>query len=264
MKPVKYFLLARTIKILLQFLFLLGSLSLILNLYIELFLPKSYVEVGGWTYGYKDQGYQIKGVMSLSIPDTLTYYSSGGGQANTHNYNGRNLGADSVKDKIVNIIKSSENECIKITNDINSQENMTVRAISKNKIYNFFWAVTEKLDLVFYLFFIIILIKLTNRYMDREIFMIRSFKLVSSLGILLILSEILTLAIGYINGIIMQHPKLHTYSLIEKKGYNFLDLSFDFFSTVSITNIGIGILIILLSQVLKEAILVKQENELTI
>jgi hypothetical protein len=264
MKQVKYFLLARTIKRLLQLLFLLGSLSLILQLYIGLFHSKSYIEVSGWTFGYRNQGYQIKGVMNLSIPDTITYYKNGENRIYNRSKYHENIRADSVKDKIVNVIKSSENSGIKITNDINSQENITVRAISKNKMYNFFWAVTEKLDLIFYLFFIIILIKLTNRYMDREIFMVRSFKLVSLLGQLLILSEILTLAIGYTNGIMMQHPTLHTYSQIENKGYNFLDLELDFFNTVSLTNIGIGILIILLSQVLKEAILVKQENELTI
>jgi hypothetical protein len=54
MKTVKYFLLARGIKILLQFMFVLGIIVLIFDLYIALIHDKPYLKIGDGTIGYQD------------------------------------------------------------------------------------------------------------------------------------------------------------------------------------------------------------------
>lgn len=72
------------------------------------------------------------------------------------------------------------------------------------------------------------------------------------------------LVVGITNMVIMQHPNFHSTSLLTDKNSTFINVSLDFSGTASFTNICIGALIILLAQVLKQAILLKQEQELTI
>jgi hypothetical protein len=81
---------------------------------------------------------------------------------------------------------------------------------------------------------------------------------------LLIFTELITLIVGFINLKIIGYTQMDTLAVIKQTTYDTLTLRLDFLSTVNFSNVGIGILIILLSQVIKEAVLVKQENELTI
>ncbi len=92
----------------------------------------------------------------------------------------------------------------------------------------------------------------------------RTFRLVSFLGILIIAGEVLKLVVGFANMFMLQHPQLRTVSILNEKNFNLVNVSFQFTNVASNFNIAVGIFVILLSQVLKEAIMVKQESELTI
>ena len=164
----------------------------------------------------------------------------------------------------VNRFSNREDPKVKISNNIIVDGKVFVRAISKNKNQNLFWAVIEMVNIVFYGVVFLILIKLVSRYMDGAIFMPRTFKLVSFFGLLLILTEIFEFVVGHINTHMVQHPHLETISTVNNKVYDFMRMELHFSNAFSISNVGIGIFILLLSQVLKEAVLVKQENELTI
>ncbi|RZL36571.1 MAG: DUF2975 domain-containing protein, partial [Pedobacter sp.] len=137
------------------------------------------------------------------------------------------------------------------------------KAHSKHKIHNIFWSIVGQVKSLISVLFLLVLTKLTNRYMDGEILLPRSFKLFSFLGLILILKEVFTFVVGFVNMLIMQHPNFHITQIPNGLKYD-LNTSLSFTNTGSLSNFGIGLLIILLAQVLKQAIFIKQEQDLTI
>lgn len=269
MKPVKYLRVAKGIR----FFLILGvsvlTLLFFFNLYLTVFSAKPYVELeGGGRIGDEFPGYQVNARMSISIPDTISIYPSGlyntyGSFSASSIAKVRNQNRGKLQDQIENKIISYQDKTVKISNNIHVGD-VVVEVLSKNKLQNLFWGSVQQLNLIFAFLYLVLLIKLTNRYIDRKIFMPRTFKLVSLLGILLITTEVLTGIVGLINMLMLQHPQLETLSTLTDKKFNFVDLSFQFTGLASYSNIAVGIFVILLAQILKEAIAVKQESELTI
>jgi len=264
-KKVKYFNLARPIKAFLQLGIFFVSLHILCSLIIDVFNTKSFIRLAGWTTGYMTKGNFVNARLNFNPADTVKIYKNG--VANIHIGDDDRVKFqknDSVRESVINEFISSEDKNIKISNQVVSSENVQVRVHSKNKIHNIFWSITGQLNSLLTVLFLLILTKLTNRYMDGEILMPRSFKLFSFLGLLLIVKEVFMFAIGIINMLIMQHPNFFTSSSLDNITYQYLNVSLDFSNTASLSSIGIGILIILFAQVLKQAILLKQEQDLTI
>lgn len=270
MKRVRYYFVARMIK----FFLLLAVMFIIVvttfNLYLSVFKDKPYIKFdNGAILGDATLGYHLNARMHVDIPDTVNVY--GNGFRNIYSSfpddvegKASDLKRGKPLDQIENKITNHEDTTVKISNTIVVTGNVMVKVWSENKLQNLYWACMEQLNAVLIVVFILILIKLTNRYLTNEIFMPRTFKLVSFLGILMIVSELLKVVAGMINMFMLQHPRLHMSSILHQKTLNFVNLSIDFTGVASYSNIIIGGFIILLSQVLKEAVLAKQENELTI
>lgn len=268
MIKVKYFLLARVIKVLLQLGFLFGVFSLLFNIFTWI-NGKSYIRIANGTLGYERYGYTLKASMGLHFPDTISYYQNGQrssniGDVDTAETKVFRFKKEEMKAQLVNVIKSYETDDVSIHNSIYAADNIRLRAISKNKWHNIFWAFGEQFDILIYLAILVILIKLSNRYMDNLIFEKRTFKLISILGVILIFNEIATFLIGILNMTILQHPQMQTKSLTNVPHYANMNLSFNFTNNASLTMMIVGTLVILLSHVIKEAVVAKKENELTI
>lgn len=265
MIKVKYFFWARAIKACLQLGLFLVAINIISSIYIDVFNTRSYVNFAGGWFGYKTKGYFIDAKLHFSPADTVLIYENGMNNINIGDeVNKKHNGLVKLKETIVNGFRSSVGDDITIYNSVVSNENVQVRVFSKNIIHNIFWAVTNQLKSIITILFLLILTKLTNRYMDNEILLPRSFKLFSSLGWLLITKEILMFVVGFINMKLLQHPNFYTTSSLNGITNQALNITLNFTNTASLTNIGIGILIILLAQVLKQAIVMKQEQDLTI
>ncbi|WP_316765582.1 DUF2975 domain-containing protein [Pedobacter frigiditerrae] len=265
MKRVKYYFLARTIKLFLQLGFSFLTLYFFCSLFVDIFNTKSYIHIGGGTWGHRTPGNQVNAHLTFNAADTIIHYKNG--ERNIYIGDELNPGLpqiDSIKEKIVNQFISYENRDVKIYNSISVPENVQVRVFSKNKLHNLFWAASGQLYVVFVILVFLILIKLTNRYLDGIILLPRSFKLFSFLGLLMIIKEFFIFIVGIINMLIIQHPRFHSTSLLTNKDFTFANVSLDFAHTASLSNIIVGVLIILLAQVLKQAILLKQEQDLTI
>ena len=164
---------------------------------------------------------------------------------------------------IVNKFNTYANKNISLRNDINEIGNVSIRAISKNKFHNVFWALTNYLSLVTYCIIILILIKLTNRYIDGEIFHSRTFKLITWLGIILITGELIDFIINMVNMLLIQSPVLTTASILQNKTYDFIQVNLHP-ASINHSNLIIGLLTMLLAQVFKQAIIIKHEQDLTI
>lgn len=268
MKTIKYLPLARAIKAVLQLGIVYAGIMTLINLTIAVFDLNPYVNIWGGTLELENpkDGYKLGANINLRIPDTLIHYQDG----DRHVDKNEPLDIKSqheqriVKEKMVNQIRVYEDNGIDISNDILIPGTATVKVNSKNWGYNLFWGISSQLNLLFGILLSLILIKLTNRYMDQEIFEKRTFKLIGVLGWLFIIKEIFNFVISFINGKILEHPQLHSFSALGAKAYSYLTLDLDFYKAFSLGNVGVGILIIILAEVFKDAILAKKENEMTI
>lgn len=269
MKPVKYLLLAKGLRLFLYLGFTIGIIAFVLNFSINVFNLKSYIETSDAVWGQPFAGYKIPAKMNVSMADTINNYKDtfiniySDGPIDTTL---RKLISTKGKfeEQITNQIISYQDTTTKISKNIYVDGNVTVKVLSKSSAKNFFWGSVELLNIAFAVIICLILIKLVNRYIKGEIFRLRTFKLVSILGVLFIVSQVLQMIIGFINMFLLQHPQLQSVSSLKPQRNNIVNLTFQFTGTESYSIIGIGIFLILLSQVLKDAILVKQENELTI
>ncbi|WP_316783558.1 DUF2975 domain-containing protein [Pedobacter frigiditerrae] len=266
MKQVKYFFLARMIKLFLQFGFLGSLIGISINILIFIINDKPSYKIGAFKFGDEIPGYSLKAALDLSIPDTISNYKNG--TVNTYKYNryvyDKDFSKDSLNEQTANkFITFGSSPDIKVENRIIAN-NVLVRVRSNHNFHNFFWLISSQMDLIFTALFCLLFIKLTNRYMDKDIFEARSFKLVSFLGFLLIIREVIAFMISFINSEIISAASLSTTSTISEKTYNYIGLNLNFSVEVDYGNIGVGIIVILLAQVLKQAILLKQEQALTI
>ncbi|MEE1944713.1 DUF2975 domain-containing protein [Pedobacter sp. KR3-3] len=267
MKTVKYFLLARFIRLFLQFGFLFAVLAIVLSILIRVFGLKPYIKGDDWSFGDAREGYALPAGLSMNIPDTIVYYNNGEHRVYKDDllpFKYELTAKDTISEKIINRFEVFDTKGIEVSSRLYVPSSVSVVVKSNNWKHNLFWAISSQVHYIVTALFFLVLIKLTNRYMDNEIFEQRSFKLVASLGWLLIGNEVFNFVVSMVNGSILQHPSLHSASLMHSKAYSYLDINLDFFNGFSFTNIGLGILIILLAEVLRIAIFAKQENQLTI
>ena len=263
-KNVKYFNLARVIKAFLQLGVLIISIQILSGIIADVFAEKSHLTFAGWTIGYRTKGNFVDARMNFNPSDTLRVYKNGVNNVYIGDEDREILFEnDTVNHEIINQFISYDNRDVRISNEISSSENVKVRVYSKNKIHNVFWSIVGQVKSLISVLFLIVLTKLTNRYMDGDILLPKSFKLFSFLGWLLILKEVFAYFIGIVNMLIMQHPNFHITSIPSGLNYD-LNISLDFTNTGSLSALGVGMLVILLAQVLKQAILIKEEQDLTI
>ncbi len=269
MKSIKYLLLAKSIRFFLYFGLIIAIISFAINFSINVFNTKSYLELEHGTLGQPFRGYNIPAQMSVGMADTINVYKDSFINIHSDMSNDTTLRKLIVKqgkfeEQITNEIISYQDTSSKISKNIHIDGNVIVKVLSKNRLKNFFWGSVELINIIWAMLICFLLIKLVNRYVTAQIFEVRTFKIVSVLGVVLIVSQVIQMIIGLVNMFILQHPQLRTVSTLKQHNNNIVTLSFQFTGTASYSVIGIGIFIILLSQVLKEAILVKKENELTI
>ena len=271
MKKVRYYWAARILRSLLLISFIFSAITLVVNVSSDLFKFKPYVRYGNLTFGSTQQGHKLKAILRLNIPDTVINYKDGQESIfkelehfSPSNKQREERKRREITDITVNNITAFENEEVTVFNPLLIQEPIDLYVSSTNKKYSFFFSLAAQLDLLFTIFFFLLLVKLLKRYMEYEMFEQRTFKLIAGFGWLIILKEILAFVFGYINSNIMGVRFLQSIDMSSKKRYNFINLSLDFYNVYSFYKIGVGLLIILIAYVIKEAIAAKKENELTI
>lgn len=271
MKKVRYYWVARVLRSFLLLGFVLLVITLLVNISASLFKMKTYATYGDFTFGSTQKGYKLKTKLRLSIPDTVINYEDG--QRNIYNefedLSFSNKRREESKNRTIKAVTASsissfENEEVTVFNRFTISEPVEAYVSSTNKKYAFFFGLSEQLDLLFTILFFWLLIKLLNRYMVDKIFEQSTFKLIAGFGWLVICKEIIAFIFGYISAKIMGVRFLETNDVLNDKRYNFISLSLDFYNVFSLYKVGVGLLIILIAYVIKEAIAAKKENELTI
>ena len=270
---MKYNILARIIRALLILVICLISFTCVMDLGAYLFNAKRYISTpGGGALGDTGgPGTYLQIGMSVSIPDTSIWYKSGSFETRSRYPDYDKFDIDKLNDSVITkkvantlVVLDKENE-ITVDNDLRMTGPVLLKFHSKNKINNAFWFFYAQIRIYAVILLLVLLIKLVNIYLKGDFLCKRSFKLISLIGILLISVEVFELVCIFINAHIIPAVRLETKGLIggfSNRGG--VDLHFNFGGSVSFFNIGVGILIIILSKVINDAVLIKQENDLTI
>jgi hypothetical protein len=272
---MKYKILARVIRAFLMLLICLVSFTCVMDLGSYLFNTKRYISTsGGGAIGDTGgPGTYLQIGMSVSIPDTSIWYKNGSFETWSKT---RYLGYDKFERDRLNgsvitkmatntlVVLDKENE-ITVDNDLRMTGPVLLKFHSKNKINNAFWFFYAQIRIYAVILLLVLLIKLVNIYLKGDFLCKRSFKLISFIGILLISVEFFEIVCIFINAHIIPAVRLETKGLIgEFSNRGGADLHFNFGSSIDFPNVGIGIIIIILSKIIKDAVLIKQENDLTI
>ena len=270
---MKYRILARIIKAFLMLLLILFSFSIILQVGSNIFNFPSYIKIpGSGQFGDKEKGYLVPMYFRTSIPDTVVRYKNGktiedlrifkvADQTSYKKYHD-----STVINKFVNkLVNGPADYNVDISNNITVNGYALLKVNSNQSTYTFLWALFALVRGVFIFTLFVILIKLINVYLKGNFLVVRSFRLITWLGILFVLREVIEIIYVYTAGAIVNNVSLNTKSLIGNQVIDNVEMSFNSGgSTVSFSNVGVGIIIIILSKVIKDAVLIKQENDLTI
>lgn len=268
---MKYRILARFIRACLLFGVLLLSLSILLNVYGEIFNAKKYLRVGDTTFGDTTPGYPMHMGLQVSIPDTIITFKSGtsGGRISRFNQSLYNqlfpYNSSDVKDKIIQkLVVSDTRYKISAYNPIRLDNAVQVNVDTKHKAYRIFWTVQSTIKTLSLIFIFIFIIKLINIYLQGEFLNKKSFRLISYVGLLLIFTEVFEFVCIFINARIIPGIHLETSGMVDAYMTGNIQIGLNFVNSVNYSNIGIGIMVVILSKVIKDAVAIKLENDLTI
>jgi len=256
---------------------ILGIILMVFTTFLQvgsnLFGYKSYIKISNsGTIGDYEKGYLLPMSLSLSIPDTVTEYKKTGNVTSTVSvFNDLEKTSfekphDSlIERRVVNKLKVwGDQSPVKISNRIVFNGNVMIKVNSKEKSDTFFWGLYYFIQLSFYVVIFVMLIKLINNYLNNNFLNTGSFNLISWLGILFLIQEILNFSFIYAFSIIIPAVSLDTQALIGQYYSNGVRMSLNFGGPIDFSKIFIGLIIIILSKVIKDAVLIKQENDLTI
>lgn len=236
-------------------------------------------------YGYRDfkNGYPVKASMTLEIPDTVMQGQKGTiervfdrGMAYDWFYD------DSLRigDTIINRLKpqsiystnekqhreiAEKVETDSTKNRIAVSQPITIRVKTNNSSHKWFYIAYGQLDKFFMIFIFIWLIKLLNSYLRGTFITVRSFNLIARIGYAFIWMNIISGVFRWTNTFVLPDFDLVSRSKQTGQLVNHIkltlspnNLNFDF------TYILIGVSILILGDVIKNAILIRKENDLTI
>lgn len=270
---MRYKIFARIVRAFLMLGILLIVFTAFLQVGSNVFGYKSYLRLGNGTIGDFEKGYLLPMRLSLSIPDTVTTYKGPGNSRSTFNVfnnfdrtsNFKKPNDSLIERRVINKLKVWDGQSpVKISNRMVLNSEVMIKANSREKSHIFFWSLYHFVQFSFYIVVFVLLIKLTNSYLKHNFLNARNFNLISWLGILFIVHEILKLAFIYIFSKIIPVVTLDTAASIGQYFPNGINLSLNFGNPIDFSKIIIGIMIIILSKIIKDAVLIKQENDLTI
>jgi hypothetical protein len=268
---MKYKILARVIRAFLLLGIVGCFISTILNIGNEFFNMPRYIKIGRYTIGDTRPGYLLSMSLQLSIPDTaIIYKTAGGGGEITSSADmlaGPTFAYDpkAVTQKVIHRLRDYEKTSpVKISNHLTLMNGVQVSVDSSNKAHRLFWCFYTQLKFFFWVLIFYFLIKLINAYLKGNFLTSRNFRFISYIGMLLIVNEVFEFVCLFINAKIIPGIHLEKETLVGPNVKDFINVNLNFGNSVSYSNIGIGIMVILLSKIIKEAVLIKQENDLTI
>lgn len=203
---MKYRILARFLRACLLFGVLVLSISILINIYGEIFNAKKYVKIGSATFGDTTPGYPMHMDLQMSIPDTIITFKSATSSGHMSRFN-QSLynqlspyNSSDVKDKIIQkLVVSGAQYPVSAYNTIRLDNAVQINVDTKHRAYRIFWTVTSIFKALSLILIFIFIVKLINIYLRGEFLNRKSFRLISYVGLLLIFTEVFEFIFIFIN-----------------------------------------------------------------
>jgi hypothetical protein len=268
---MKYKILARIVRAFLLFGIIILSISIVQNIYGEIFSKKKYWQVGDAFLGDTTPGFPMYMGLEISVPDTIIKFEGSKPSSTIKRFNNsifQNLEhydpAEVTSKTIQKLVTIESKYPISVSNKIRLNDAVQINVDTEHLAYRIFWTVYAQFKKLSTIFILIFIFTLINIYLKGDFLNKRSFKLISYIGLLLVFVEVFEFIYVFINGTIIPNIHLETEGIRHEFLGNNVELSLNFGNSVSYSNIGIGIMVIILSKIIKDAVLIKQENDLTI
>jgi len=236
--------------------------------------------VQGFDYGYRNykNGYPVKANMYVDIPNTVISYKKGTMTYDfKYGYRWASKSNAEVKDIIVNLIKPNKKyhlsdsalkkEGIKvdsISNFISIPNKVDIRVKTENAFHKSFYILYSQLNNIFIIIISLWLIMLINDYETGNFLKERSFKLISRIGNTFIWMNVVTFIFDTACVYILPDFNLTSISKISGNLNNQVGLHLATHIKFDLTYLIFGISILILADIIKNAVLIKKEQDLTI
>ncbi len=250
----------------------------------DIFKLKTDFSLGTVDYGYRDysRGYPVKTSMELTIPKTVVNYRNGTmhhdvKRKSGREYNWHENNTENIKDTLLNQIKPEfkytldENELQELgavadsaSNRILISEPVTIHVKPKDASHRWFYIVYGHLDNFFMVIIFIWLIKLINSYLKERFLTQRSFVLIKKIGYSFIRMNVISFIFMLNYSRLL--PDFNLVSSAKTTGLliNTIGLHLRPSLRFDINYILIGVSILIISDIIKNAIFIKREQDLTI
>lgn len=250
---------------------LLMSIGIIQNIYGEVFKKKKYWQFGDLTVGEKVDGFSLPMGLQISIPDTIITFkgSKHSGVVKRFASSSQIISSEyheaEITDRVTQrLVTNDNNHPVIISNQLMINNPVGVHVNTSYVPYRIFWTFFSVLKALFILCIFVLIVKLINIYLRGDFLNRKSFKLISFIGLILIIAEVFEFVCAIVSSKIIPAVFLETNGLREEFIESKIQLNLNFGNSVSYSNIGIGLMVLILSKIIKDAVAIKKENDLTI
>lgn len=218
-------------------------------------------------YGYRNykKGYPVKTDVYFDIPHTVFLNENG-----TLTYNERNgqhlwIRKGLVNDTIINQFKNINNaNSDQMANFVGVPDQVSVNVTTSNTFHQWFYIVYDHLPRLFYALICLWAILLINNYLRQDFFKPKTYKIITKLGVSFISMNVLMFIFQQMNLHIL--PDFYFQSVSKNTGalINSLQVNVVTRNRIDASFMLIGVIILIWSEIIKNAVLIKKEQDLTI
>jgi len=283
MKNTNYKIWAKIIRFLLAFGICVQFLGFTLSIVKEAFNLKTDFTFGNFDYGYRNYkaGYPVKTNLSVQIPDTVIVYQNGtmekvSGRGMAYDWYTKNTATrtDTIINQIKprNIYSLAESE-IK-ANGIPALDSVTysnhisatteIRVLTDKLSHKVRYVIYDKLDEIFWILISIWIIMLIGNYLKGDFLRLQSFKLMKKIGYSFIYMYVINTLFRFIMVPLIPYFDFTSTSTISGNYLNTLKLALHANNYIDVHYLIIGVGIWIASDIIKNAVLIKKEQDLTI
>ncbi|MES2418110.1 MAG: DUF2975 domain-containing protein [Bacteroidota bacterium] len=232
-------------------------------------------------YGYIDykKGFPVKARLYLEIPDTVISYQNGTINKNYKNsYRWDDGDSLAVKDTVINQFKPrgvdnltsaqlkevGTDQMDRVSNHIQTADKVVIRVKTENIFRRWFYILYDQLDHFFIALICFWIIKLIDCYLKGNFLKPESFHIISRIGHAFIWMNVISFIFMEFNLHILPDFDLNSTANASGNLVNHVNISLEPINEFNPTNILIGVSVLILSDIIKNAIIIKREQDLTI
>ena len=218
-------------------------------------------------YGYRnhERGYIVKTDVYFDIPDTVLVRQTGTLKYEKRNWQQSWINEGIVKDTIINHFRNFDtSNSDQIINFIGAPDQVNVSVNTKNNFHKWFYIIYDQLPRLFFTLVSFWIILLINSYLKADFFKPSSYRLITKIGMSFIFMNVIMFILLQFSFHILPDFNLNSVSKSSGLVVNHLQLEITTRNRIDPSYLLIGLMILIFSEIIKNAIQIKKDQDLTI